>query len=97
MTSCWTATSPGSTRGSDGGATVRLEGPDGRVVEVWLGDTVNHLQLFTGETLPDPARRRQGLAIEPMTCPPGAFATGTDLVVLDPGDEHELAWGLRAR
>ena len=86
----------GLARGSDGRATVRVQGPDDRVVEVWLGDTVNHVQLFTGETLPDPARRRQGLAIEPMSCPPDAFATGTDLVVLDPGAEHEIAWGLHA-
>jgi len=86
----------GLERGSDGRATVRLEGPDGSAVEVWLGETAHHLQLYTGETLPDLARRRQGLAVEPMSCPPGAFASGTDLVVLDPGEEHELRWGLRS-
>ncbi|MCY7372296.1 MAG: aldose 1-epimerase family protein [Spirochaetaceae bacterium] len=84
----------GLERGSDGRATVRLEGEGGRVVEVWLGGSATHLQLFSGDTLPDPARRRQGLAIEPMSCPPGAFTSGTDLVVLAPGDEHELDWGM---
>ncbi|MFI6318467.1 aldose 1-epimerase family protein [Nonomuraea sp. NPDC050556] len=33
-----------------------------------------------------------GLAIEPMTCPPDAFNSGTDLVVLQPGDEHAASW-----
>lgn len=83
-------------RGRDGRARVRLEGTDGHVVEVWLGETVQHLQVFSGDTLPDPARRRQGLAVEPMSCPPGAFASGTDLVVLAPGDGHELGWGVHS-
>jgi galactose mutarotase-like enzyme len=30
------------------------------------------LMVFTGDTLA-PERRRQGLAVEPMTCPPNAF------------------------
>jgi aldose 1-epimerase len=31
-----------------------------------------------------------------MTCPPDAFNSGTDLVVLDPGEEHTAEWALRA-
>jgi aldose 1-epimerase len=50
------------------------------------------LQVFTGDTLA-PERRRQGLAIEPMTCPPNAFRTGTDLIVLQPDESVELEWG----
>lgn len=34
----------------------------------------------------------RGLAVEPMTCPPDAFNSGTDLVVLEPGGEHEASW-----
>lgn len=34
----------------------------------------------------------RGLAVEPMTCPPDAFNSGTDLQVLRPGDEHEASW-----
>ena len=52
--------------------------------------------MFSGDTLPDPARRRAGLAVEPMSCPGDAFNSGTDLVVLDAGDTHVLRWGLRA-
>ena len=36
--------------------------------------------LFTGDPLPDVARR--SLAVEPMTCPPNAFRTGRDLIRL---------------
>jgi galactose mutarotase-like enzyme len=84
-------------RGSDGRAVVRLDDPAGGPgVAVWLGEGARHLQVFSGDTLPDPARRRRGLAVEPMSCPPGAFASGTDLVVLDPGDGHELTWGVHS-
>ncbi|GAA3547737.1 aldose 1-epimerase family protein [Nonomuraea rosea] len=34
----------------------------------------------------------EGVAVEPMTCPPDAFNSGTDLVVLRPGDEHVASW-----
>jgi aldose 1-epimerase len=29
-----------------------------------------------------------------MTCPPNAFADGTDLLVLDPGDDWAGTWTL---
>lgn len=84
-------------RGSDGRAAVRLEHPsDGHGVEVWMDEAARHLQVFSGDTLPDVSRRRQALAVEPMSCPPGAFTSGTDLVVLQPGDEHGLTWGVHS-
>jgi aldose 1-epimerase len=52
-----------------------------------------YLQVFTGDTL-RPERQRRGLAIEPMTSPPNAFRTGTDLVVLQPGQTIALEWGI---
>ena len=73
---------------------VRLERPDGVAVELWAGEGYRWLQVFTGDSLA-PQRRRRGLGVEPMTAPPNALATGTDLVVLAPGDELELAWGVR--
>lgn len=79
-----------------GGLTrVRLE-HGARGAELWLGEGARHLQLFSGDTLPDRGRRRASLAVEPMSCPPGALASGDDLVVLDPGATHALSWGLRA-
>ncbi len=79
----------------DGWVRVRLDDADGSGVELRAGSTTRWLQAFTGDTLAAP-RRRTAVAVEPMSCPPGAFASGDDLVTLDPGDEHLLAWGLRA-
>lgn len=73
---------------------VRLERLDGHVVELWAGEGYRWLQVFTGDTLA-PERRRHGLGVEPMTAPPNALVTGTDLVVLAPGERLDLAWGLR--
>jgi len=80
-------------RGDDGLARVRLTGPDGRGSEVWLDGTYSHLQLFTGDVLPEP-RRRRGLAVEPMTCPPNAFATGESVLRLEPGEQVTGTWGI---
>jgi aldose 1-epimerase len=43
---------------------------------------------FTGDTLSSP-RRRRAVALEPMTCPPNAFRTGVDLLVIPPGERIE--------
>ena len=49
--------------------------------------------LFSGDPLPDVARR--SLAVEPMTCPPNAFRSGEDLIVLEPGRSFTSTWGIR--
>ena len=83
--------------GPDGRVRVRLDETGGdHGAELWCeAATTRCLQVFSGDTLPDPARRRQGLAVEPMSCPPDALASGVDLVVLPPGGEHVLHWGVR--
>ena len=54
-------------------------------VTVWADEQrLEHVQLFTGDPLPDVARR--SFAVEPMTCPPNAFRTGEDLIRLEPGE-----------
>jgi aldose 1-epimerase len=60
---------------------------------VWAGPEADYLQIYTGDTL-TPARRRQGLAVEPMTCAPDAFNSGDGLVTLAPGAGHTLTWGI---
>lgn len=81
---------------SDGLVRARLLGEDGRGVECeWDPRTLPWVQVHTAD-LPDPAESRRGLALEPMSCPPGAFNSGADLVVLEPGDEHVAEWTLRA-
>ncbi|MFI0989032.1 shikimate kinase [Streptomyces exfoliatus] len=84
----------GLDRTADGRATVRLAHPSGRHgVDLWLGEGTRYVQVFTGDTLAGPERRR-GVAVEPMSCPPDAFRSGTDLTVLEPGATHVLRWGL---
>lgn len=75
------------------GAQAVLDGP--RRVTVWWDDSYRWLMVFTGDTL-DPARRRRGLAIEPMTCAPNAFVTGDGLRILDPGESWTTTWGIAA-
>ncbi|WP_377272643.1 aldose 1-epimerase family protein [Peterkaempfera sp. SMS 1(5)a] len=80
--------------GPDGTPVVRLAHPSGaHGTDLWLGEGVRAVQLYTGDTLPGEVRRR-GIAVEPMTCPPDAFRSGTDLVHLAPQGCHTLRWGL---
>jgi aldose 1-epimerase len=69
-------------------------GPAARV-SLWAGEGYRWLQVFTGDPL-GPERRRKALAVEPMTCPPNAFVTGQDLLVLAPGEAVTHAWGIQA-
>ena len=55
------------------------------------------LQLFTGDTLA-PARRRRGLAVEPLTAPVDALngsVEGGAVDVLEPGQALTLRWAVR--
>jgi aldose 1-epimerase len=81
-------------RGTDGRAAVTLSDPaTSKSVVVWMDEHYKYVQLFSGDTL-SPERRRRGLAIEPMTCPPNAFRTVNDLIVLQPDDSVTLEWGI---
>lgn len=81
-------------RDAEGRATVELRRADGSGAQLWAGLGYPHLEIFTGDTL-DPARRRRGLGVEPMTAPPNGFQTGVDRLVLEPGEAVDLFWGLR--
>jgi aldose 1-epimerase len=63
---------------------------------IWGDAGVRWWQLFTGDALPERWKRR-ALALEPMTCGPNALNTGEDLIVLEPGGSHAMAWGLALR
>jgi aldose 1-epimerase len=80
-------------RSADGVTSVVLANPDGDTVTVWGDRTVHYVMVFTGDTLA-PQRRRRGLAIEPMTCPPDAFRSGVGLLVLEPGQHAATTWGI---
>jgi len=85
----------GLARDADGRARVRLQAPGGsRSAELWMNESYEHLMLFTGDTLPDPARRRRSLGIEPMTCAPNALQSGDGLRTLAPGETFAGTWGI---
>ncbi|MBG0829905.1 aldose 1-epimerase family protein [Planomonospora sp. ID67723] len=71
----------------DGLAGVRVRGPEGGVGIRWEAAAMPWVQVCTGTGLD-----HAGLAVEPMTCPPDAFNSGTDLIVLQPGEKAEHSW-----
>ena len=83
----------GLDRDGQGRAWARLAS-NGTEVALWAGPDYRWLQVFTGDTL-GAAHRRRAVAIEPMTCPPNAFASGTDLIMLDPGASVTRTWGIQ--
>lgn len=79
----------------DGRAVVEMATEDGaRRVALWMDESIGWLMLFTGDTLERQDARRRGLGVEPMTCPPNAFATGDGVRVLAPGDRTVVTWGI---
>ncbi len=81
------------TRGGDGRARARVTDAHGDGVELWVDGAFRWMHAFTGDR-EGAAWDRRGLALEPTTCPPDAFNSGRDLVVLAPGDRHRATWGL---
>jgi aldose 1-epimerase len=80
-------------RDDDGLARVVLRDPDaGTGVTLWVDGTFPYLMVFTGDPLPDVARR--ALAVEPMSCPPNAFRTNTAVIELAPGESASGVWGI---
>ncbi|MEU9083601.1 gluconokinase, GntK/IdnK-type [Streptomyces sp. NPDC048357] len=85
----------GLDRDPAGHCTVRLAHPSGRHgIDVRLVEGIRYVQVYTGDTLSEPGRRRRGVAVEPMSCPADAFRSGTALTVLQPGERHVLRWVL---
>lgn len=83
-------------RDEDGRARVTLAAPDGRTAELWVDESYPVLELYTGDTL-SPPRRRRGLGSEPMTCPPNGLQSGEGVIRLEPGESQVSRWGARLR
>lgn len=81
-------------RDSDGLARVAMSSQaQGRSVTVWLDSSYSYVMIFTGDTVTPATRRRRGLGVEPMTCPPNGFATG-EVLRLEPGRSVTTRWGI---
>lgn len=81
-------------RDGDDRSWVRLQAPDGMTAELWVDRSYPIIELFTADTLATD-RRRRGLGVEPMTCPPDAFRTGDHVTWLHPGDTVSTEWGVQ--
>ena len=85
----------GFDRDADGQVTVRVTTIAGSGVELSWGRECPWVQVHTADQ-PEPSIDRIGLAVEPMTCPPDAFNSGTNLNVLEPGRSTRASWTIRA-
>jgi aldose 1-epimerase len=81
-------------RGPDGRWTVSVSGLATGGVSLWGDEAYAWTQVFTGRAHPQ-TEGTTGIAVEPMTCPPDAFNSGTDLAVLRPEQSHTGSWGIR--
>ena len=83
---------------SDGLIRVSLQAPNSDpAVTLWMQPSYRFLMAYTPDTIPQVARRRRSLAIEPMTCAPNAFRSGDGLIVLQPGASWSGSWGILPR
>ena len=86
----------GLERDSDGRARVLLDDPGSDSgLTLWVDETYPYLMVFTGDPLPDVDRH--GIAVEPMTCPPAALASGEGVIVLQPAETFTGRWGITPR
>ena len=67
---------------------VSLLNAEGQGAEMIFDEQSKWIQIHTADRDLQ-ADSRMAVAIEPMTCPPDAFNSGIDLIVLEPGKNHE--------
>ncbi|WP_046472230.1 aldose 1-epimerase family protein [Allosalinactinospora lopnorensis] len=79
--------------GPDDRAWTVLSGAE-TAVGLWNDRSCGWLQIYSADRLVSPDHRAP-LAVEPMTCPPNAFATGDALRVLSPGAGMRARFGIR--
>ncbi|MGO2749277.1 MAG: aldose 1-epimerase family protein [Pseudoclavibacter sp.] len=76
-----------------------LESPRGSRLELWGDEAFSYLQLYTPSDFPRPDGHHGGtglaFAAEPMTAPPDALNSGTDLIRIGSGQTWSASWGVR--
>lgn len=85
----------GLARDSENSATVLVTTAAGGGVGIRWGAELPWVQIHTADQ-DDPATSRRGLAVEPMTCPPDAFNSEIDLVVIEPWGTADAGWEIFA-
>lgn len=82
------------TDGDEAVARVRTASGSGVALR-WSASALPWVQVHTADR-PEPENNRVGLALEPMSCPPDAFSTGTDVITLAPGATHRATWRIES-
>jgi aldose 1-epimerase len=91
LNDCWR-----SVAGPDGVHVHRLTGPDGAGVDLRTATDLRWVQVYTCVDHPGAVPGR-AVAIEPMSAPPDALRSGTDLRRVAPGAPWTTGWSLRVR
>lgn len=78
----------------DGLARARLMKADGTGVEVEWDARCPWVQVYTADH-DSGGDFRNGVALEPMTCPPDAFNSKSDVLVVPPGESVGAGWVIR--
>jgi aldose 1-epimerase len=90
LNDCWR-----SVPGPEGRHTHRLTGPDGIGVVMRAEPDLRWVQVYTCPDFPGAEEPRRAVAIEPMSAPPDALRSGTDLRWIAPGEPWTTGWSLR--
>lgn len=80
----------------DGRIEHRLSAADGRAGVLWAEPDFRWVQVYVADAFPG-APGGRAIAIEPMTAPPDALNSGTDLRWLAPSRTWRTRWGIRLR
>ena len=72
-----------------------LTAPDGSSTTLWADAEFGWIQAYTPAAFPRPSGPGLAIALEPMTAPPNALNTGTDLIWVEPEQSWSASWGVR--
>jgi aldose 1-epimerase len=72
-----------------------LTAPEGSSTTLWADPAFRWIQAYTPAEFPRPSGPGLAVALEPMTAPPNALNSGTDLIWLAPGQSWNASWGVR--
>ncbi len=84
----------GGLAATDGQYRHRLRAGDGKVVELRTDPAFGWVQVYTCPIYPRAEGLVTAVAIEPMTAPPNALASGRDLIRLAPGGSWQAEWSV---
>lgn len=76
-------------------ASVTVRDKDGRGTRIAWDRRCEWVQIYSADE-PVDGVRRGALAVEPMTCPPNALNSGTDLHTVQPGGQVSAGWVIGA-